>query len=442
LRGGIIATLMLLCLTFCASAAEAETTAAAEAELNDYADVFCKLYENGSSLQTPLTAAAVISRDNVTENQFKIDKNAFTDHTVEYGGAYLNEGNEKYYVDFRVTVYIREPFLTFTVEDCVDDALAFRSPDDTPVTLEGVDTSADFWTNDSAFADLTYVDAIVTNTVDGGKNTIVLTSPEGEPLPAGAYQLRVPADITGAVRSVQTNDSPQYYSTTAHLVKVDDYVTDEKKEWKSLVPTHTVPRKAGSYEVDPVTGEEVLYNGKPVIRWEVYFGWDFYDKTTFVDTLTGMKLLVNDDYPFEIHSFDNMNKHKERLAYFTSLTDTSYIDFNENGDGFTFNSENLDLNSDGYYVKLYKLVYFAAPADDADSGTGYVTTGLKNSYTLTHTDFFGNGFDHGPITGEAVPDDNGVTVNRSLYGVGHTTLIYAGKAKLYVKVSSIEILEP
>lgn len=40
--------------------------------------------------------------------------------------------------------------------------------------------------------------------------------------------------------------------------------------------------------------------------------------------------------------------------------------------------------------------------------------------------------------GQGILGDHGVTINGVLYGVGHTLTIYAGKAKLYLKVSGIE----
>ena len=40
--------------------------------------------------------------------------------------------------------------------------------------------------------------------------------------------------------------------------------------------------------------------------------------------------------------------------------------------------------------------------------------------------------------GEGILGDHGVTIGGVLYGVGHTLTIYAGKAKLYLKVSGIE----
>ena len=40
--------------------------------------------------------------------------------------------------------------------------------------------------------------------------------------------------------------------------------------------------------------------------------------------------------------------------------------------------------------------------------------------------------------GQGVLGEHGVTINGVLYGVGHTLTIYAGKAKLYLKISAIE----
>lgn len=41
-------------------------------------------------------------------------------------------------------------------------------------------------------------------------------------------------------------------------------------------------------------------------------------------------------------------------------------------------------------------------------------------------------------TGSGVIGEHGVTIDGILYGVGHTLTIYAGKAKLYLKISAIE----
>lgn len=44
------------------------------------------------------------------------------------------------------------------------------------------------------------------------------------------------------------------------------------------------------------------------------------------------------------------------------------------------------------------------------------------------------------ITGKAVMSEHGATIGGELYGVGHTLTIFAGKAKLYLKISGIEEL--
>ena len=42
------------------------------------------------------------------------------------------------------------------------------------------------------------------------------------------------------------------------------------------------------------------------------------------------------------------------------------------------------------------------------------------------------------VEAEGVIGENGITVNGVLYGVGHTMTVYAGQAKLYLRVSGIE----
>lgn len=42
---------------------------------------------------------------------------------------------------------------------------------------------------------------------------------------------------------------------------------------------------------------------------------------------------------------------------------------------------------------------------------------------------------------EGVIGEHGITINGTLYGVGHTLTMYAGKCKLYLKVSAIEPAE-
>lgn len=44
------------------------------------------------------------------------------------------------------------------------------------------------------------------------------------------------------------------------------------------------------------------------------------------------------------------------------------------------------------------------------------------------------------ITADAVMGEHGATIGGELYGVGHTLVIFAGQAKLYLKISGIEPL--
>ena len=362
-----------------------------------------ELKENAASLKTPLTATAAIAWDEVTVNQFKIDKSAFTDKAPDYKGVYWDKNTEKYYIDYRVVVYVREEVTTFTVTDHPNYSLTFRDVP-TPPMLEGVDTSESYWDNDVSTAVLSAASATVTHGLnEANEMVITVEATDGGMLPPGAYHLRVTADVTGAVDTTLNKSYPQSYSNTAFLTSVDGFPTPEKMEFKQAIPNRIEPRKDGGYVVNSDTGELVYYNGKPVIRWDVWFGWDFYDETTFVDTLSGMEMLVNSDYPFEIHSFTDQNHHRERLASVASLNDTDYLDFAADGTGFTFDNENLYTNADGTPVKMYKLVYFTTPLD-ADNDLGYVKTGLLNGYSVTHKDIRGDSFGTGPITGEVEPN--------------------------------------
>jgi len=362
-----------------------------------------ELKENGSSLKKALTAAAKIAWDKVTENQFQIDKNVFLEKGPDYAGVYYDEDAKKYYVDFRVVVYVREPVQTFTVTDKVNYAMSFRTPDEVPAMLEGVDVSETYWSNDIHTATLSPAPSGITvvNQIENGANVVTVTAAPGAVLQPGAYHLRLPADVTGAVEKTLSNVYPQTYSNTAYLTSVDGQSTTESKEYKQAIPKYDETIKDGGYEVNS-NGEIILYNGKPVIRWDVYFGWNFYNTITFVDSMTNMELLVNSTYPFEIHSFTNRNTYKERLASLTSATDTSYITFTEALDGFTFNNKTLGTNADQSSVKLYKLVYFTQPVE-AENAAGYVTDGLKNSYVIDYKSPFGEGFKGGPVPGESEP---------------------------------------
>lgn len=383
--------------------------AAALVRLSGYTDEqktnTVELKENGKSFKPEkLTAAAKIAWDKETETQFKIDKNVFTEKAPHYQGVYMDEKTGKYYADFHVVVYLREDTKTFTVTDVLQSGCSFRS--DADVTLEGVDTSTDYWNSDiGSTATLTEVAATVTSEINNASEMeITVTAPEASTFAPGAYHLRIPVEVTSAVIGADGKVNPQSFSNTAKLVRVDNKPANESKTYTQEIPNPAETRKDGGYSVNEQTGEIISYEGKPVIRWDVWIGWDFYNKTTFEDTLTGMKLLVNSEYPFDIHSFTDQDSFKETLATVTSLTDNDYLNFNEDGTAFVFNNEKLYTNKDdnGSPVKLYKLVYFTTPLD-AENGQGDVVTGLNNHYEVTYTTPDGTGFGTNP-EGDVVPN--------------------------------------
>ncbi|MBP3650082.1 MAG: Cna B-type domain-containing protein [Clostridia bacterium] len=379
---------------------------AAFVKLKDYTEEQKKntveLKENGNSLKQPLVATATISWEDVTENKYKIDKGAFTDKGSYYNGVYLYENGEekKYGIDFRVVVYIREPVETFTVTDKVNFSLSFANAPTAP-KLEGVDVSADYWNNDISTATFkTYTESeapTLTSSIVNGAWEITLKAPQGQKLEPGAYHLRVPAEVT-ALNNVIGGRDYQHYQNTAYLTSVDGKPTNENDFYKSVINGPIKPTKAGAYETAD-DGTLLLHNNKPVIRWDVYAGWDFYSTTIFEDTLEGMELLIGGGYSFDIHSMNAVGDTKQTLVQLYSAVDTDYLDFKDNG--FTFNSEKLATNSDGSPVKLYKFVYFTVPKVDKNSPTGYVTSGLNNKYSATFKPAQGGQI--GPIEGEAQP---------------------------------------
>ena len=175
----------------------------------------------GSQESKKLTASATIAWDRVTENQFKIDKNAFTDQGADYGGVYMYDG--RYYVDYRVVVYLREEAVNFVVTE-VADGFSFRTD---AVTLKGMDASSTYWSNNISTASLTVLTGENAPTVattissDGKSNEITVTAPAGKKLQPGAYYLCVPADVTNAVINANGKVDPQTFTNTADLTTVD-----------------------------------------------------------------------------------------------------------------------------------------------------------------------------------------------------------------------------
>ncbi|NLV87486.1 MAG: DUF4330 family protein [Clostridiales bacterium] len=88
----------------------------------------------------------------------------------------------------------------------------------------------------------------------------------------------------------------------------------------------------------------------------------------------------------------------------------------------------LDDNKD---VTMGKVTGFEVgePLGFATDANGEVQQVYKNGYKSLRVDM--------SAVGEL--GENGATIDGVLYGVGHTLTIYAGKAKLYIKISAIEL---
>lgn len=101
----------------------------------------------------------------------------------------------------------------------------------------------------------------------------------------------------------------------------------------------------------------------------------------------------------------------------------------------------MDYVSVGDKVYDYNAEVVLGAIESFETGAplGYVVDDLGEAHEVNRTG-------HCSVTltlvGEAVIGrDYGFTVDGNLYGVGHTTLLYVGEAKFYVKVSAIEPIE-
>ena len=393
---------------------------ASAAKLKDYSEErrtnTVEVMENGESLSKPVTATATIAWDDTIQKRFKIDKDIFTDRdplSKYYSGAYYDETDNQYYVDYRIVVYVQEEVSTFTVIDGITGYMAF--PDDKPIVLEGWDGSETFWTNNIHTADLDQLPDVEVTTEPGAnahQKLITVKAAGGTMLQPGAYHLRVPICITNAVNNALDHNQAHGYNNTATLTEVDGIPTTETDTCYGQVQKYTPPEKSGSFEVNTDGSyATVEVDGKKhyLLRWELWIGWYFYNETVLQDVMEGTTLYVNSSYPFDIHSYDGRNGrlHQEKLATFNTLSnDTDFITFNVDGKGFTFNAHKLNLNTgdagdDKSPVGAYKIVYYTVSDEVADGIN--LPTGIKNTYKVDYKAPHGKEFNNGPIPGEAEP---------------------------------------
>ena len=101
----------------------------------------------------------------------------------------------------------------------------------------------------------------------------------------------------------------------------------------------------------------------------------------------------------------------------------------------------LDYVNVGDKVNDYNTDTILGTIESVEKGAplGYVVDDLGEAHEINRTGHYSVTLN---LVGEAViGEDYGFTIDGNLYGVGHTTLLYVGEAKFYVKVSAIEPIE-
>ena len=389
------------------------TAEAAAAKLQGYSDAdktnTIELMENGASLTTlgepdPLQARAKIAWDKNLSSQYKISK-AIIPQTSTTNVYYTND---KYYVDYCVVAYSKVPVSTFTVQDQLTGNVEHSG---LPVTLLGVNTKENFWESSASVipSDLTQVTASVTPSGSGATRSITVS---GTDLPAGAYYLKVPVDVTKAVTSIIEKAAPLTNNTTASIVEKyvnmavldsvngDDSVQETSKEVVDFLrgPENFIKRGAvvtkedGSYDIYNKAGEEGKY-----IRWDVYFSWSIPCANMIIeDTLSaGQKLLINDSTSFDI--WDVTSATPIRLAGLWNKNGTEYIQFTTDSNGAESFVLNLNKLGAGDTTRKFKLVYYTLIDKNATDFDQYT-----NDWKITYQPH-DPGSAIGPIPGRETP---------------------------------------
>lgn len=118
---------------------------------------------------------------------------------------------------------------------------------------------------------------------------------------------------------------------------------------------------------------------------------------------------------------EGANLSQVRISFFGDETPDYVAKVLENGTSVLDSTENVTLGT----VESFEV---GAPMGYDTNANGEVQQVVRQGYNSISLSVIG--------TGELT--EHGVTINGVLYGVGHTLVIYAGKAKLYMKISGIE----
>lgn len=118
---------------------------------------------------------------------------------------------------------------------------------------------------------------------------------------------------------------------------------------------------------------------------------------------------------------DGASLSQVRISFYGEETPDYVANVLENGTTVLDTKENVNMGT----VESFEI---GAPLGYETDTKGEVQAVVRQGYNSVTINAVGQG-----VLGE-----HGVTIDGVQYGVGHTLTIYAGKAKLYLKISAIE----
>ncbi|MFB0920964.1 MAG: DUF4330 domain-containing protein [Oscillospiraceae bacterium] len=118
---------------------------------------------------------------------------------------------------------------------------------------------------------------------------------------------------------------------------------------------------------------------------------------------------------------ENTNLSQVRISFFGDETPDYVAKVLEKGTSVMDSTEKVTLGT----VESFEV---GAPIGYDTNANGEVQQVVRQGYNSVSITAIGKG----------ALSEHGVTIDGVLYGVGHTLTIYAGKAKLYLKISGIE----
>ncbi len=149
-----------------------------------------------------------------------------------------------------------------------------------------------------------------------------------------------------------------------------------------------------------------------------------FGKVNLIDLLIVLVLLALAAFvAFKVFAPDDSGAElsQVRVSFFGEEVPDYVIDVLEEGTPVLDSKENVTMGT----VESFET---SAPI-------GYETDTLGEIQAVTRSGHHALSI---TATARGVVGDHGVTIDGMLYGVGHTLTIYAGKAKLYLKISAIE----